>query len=175
MTTVCKLLTGKPAPTLEVQTLTGQPWTLSDQKPQHFTMIVFYRGSHCPLCKAQLGDLEQRLEAFKALGLEVIAISGDTLERSQSSQQDWNLQSLTVGYGLTVEAMRTWGLYISKGAYPNEPDFFNEPAIFFVRPDGTLNTALINSTPFGRPHFEDLLGGIDYILKNNYPIRGTEV
>lgn len=173
-TTTAKLLPGTPAPTLEIQTLDGQLWKLADQSPQAFTLVLFYRGLHCPLCNKQLTELEQSLDPLANLGIGAIAISGDTQERAQQSKQEWNLQNLTLGYGLSLSDMQRWGLYISKGAYPNEPALFSEPAIFLIRPDGTLNTAIISSTPFARPHFDDLIGGIDYILKNNYPIRGTE-
>jgi len=26
--------------------------------------------------------------------------------------------------------------------------------------------------PFARPHFKEILGAIDFVLKNNYPSRG---
>lgn len=173
--TSTKLLTGKQAPALEVQTLKGQQWQLSEQKPQNYSLILFYRGLHCPFCKAQLQDLDQKLNDIAQLGMNAIAISGDSLERATKSQQEWNVQNVTIGYGLSAESMRRWGLYISKGAFENEPPLFNEPAIFLVRPDGNVQLAIINSTPFGRPHLNELLSGIDYILKNNYPVRGTEV
>lgn len=170
-----KLLTGTAAPVLEVLTVEGKSWQLAAQKPENYTMIMFYRGEHCPLCQKQLRELDRKLSQFADLGIEVIAISGDTQERAQKSQEDWHLKNLLLGYGLGVEDMHRWGLYVSKGAYDNEPAQFNEPAIFFVKPDGTLGIAMISSTPFARPHCDDLLSGLDYILKNNYPIRGTEI
>ncbi len=170
-----KLLTGTAVPTLEVSTLDGQTWRLAEQNPQNYTAIVFYRGWHCPFCKAQLIELDRQLEELTNLGVEAIAISGDTEERARQSQQDWHLNNVRLGYGLKVEDMRRWGLYISKGVYADEPARFNEPAIFLVKPDGILVIAIISSIPFARPRFEDLINGLDYILKNNYPIRGTEI
>ena len=172
--TSSKLLTNTPAPILEVPTLDEQLWRLSDRHPQNYTMIVFYRGWHCPICQAQLTELDRYLEQFANLGIEAISISGDTQERVQKSKQNWHLQNIRLGYGLSLEDMRRWGLYISKGAYENEPAYFNEPAIFFVKPDGTIAMAMINSTPFARPPWDDLVSSLNYILANNYPIRGTE-
>ena len=172
--TSTKLLTGTTVPTLEISTLDGQKWRLAEQNPQNYTMVLFYRGLHCPYCKAQLRELDGQLEQFANLGIEAIAISGDTQKRARQSKEDWNLQNVRIGYDLTVEDMRRWGLYISKGAYDNEPAQFNEPAIFFVKPDEILGLAIISTTPFARPHFDDLISGLDYILENNYPIRGTE-
>ncbi|NJK27845.1 MAG: AhpC/TSA family protein [Coleofasciculaceae cyanobacterium SM2_3_26] len=169
-----KPIVGMSAPWLEVSTLAGSTWRLADRKPQNFTAIVFYRGLHCPLCKNQLNELESKLGEFEKLGVEVIAISGDTHERAQKAKDDWGLQNLSIGYGNSMTAMQRWGLYVSRGAYDNEPPFFNEPALFLVRPDGILHYAVINSGPFGRPYIEDMIGGIDYIMTNNYPVRGTE-
>lgn len=172
--TSIKLLTNTFAPTLEVSTLDGQRWQLTEQNPPNYTLVLFYRGWHCPLCEEQLTELDLKLEEFANLGIEAIAISGDTQERAQQSKQDWHLQNVRIGYGLKIEDMRLWGLYISKSAYENEPAYFNEPAIFLVKPDVTIAIAMINSTPFSRPHWNDLINGLDYSLKNNYPIRGTE-
>ncbi len=54
----------QPVPALSVPTVGGGAWTLGDQAPEHFTMIVFYRGYHCPICSRYLGDLDRKLEKF---------------------------------------------------------------------------------------------------------------
>ena len=171
--TSTKLLTGITAPLLEVSTLNGQVWRLTEQKPQNYTMVVFYRGLHCPLCEEQLVELDQKLGQFADLGIKVIAISGDSLERAHQSQHDWDLKNLLVGYDLSEETMRRWGLYLSHGAFDNEPELFSEPAIFLIKPCGKIAFSMISNTPFARPRLDDLIGGLDYILQNNYPIRGN--
>lgn len=170
-----KLLINNPAPVLEVSTLDGRQWRLADQKTQNYTMVLFYRGWHCPFCQRQLTELDRQLERFANLGIEVIAVSSDTQKRALRAKHDWQLQNVLIGYGLSLVDMRRWGLYISKGAYEDEPAIFNEPAVFIVNSSGTLVMAIIGSTPFARPYFDDLIDGLDYIIKNNYPIRGTEV
>jgi hypothetical protein len=37
---------------------------------------------------------------------------------------------------------------------------------------GTLYFGSVQTMPFARPHFADILAAIDYVLKNNYPARG---
>jgi peroxiredoxin len=54
-----KLLTGIQVPELEVKTLDGKLWQLSEQKPQNFTLIIFYRGWFCPICHSYLGVAEK--------------------------------------------------------------------------------------------------------------------
>ncbi len=109
------------------------------------------------------------------MGIEVIAISGDTYERAAASGEKWGLEKLQIGYGISPETMREWGLYISKGELSGEPAIFNEPGLFLVRPDGILFFAGVNNAPYGRPALEELLSGLDYVLNHSYPLRGTEV
>jgi peroxiredoxin len=173
--TAIRLIPGHTAPVLEVETLSETRWNLSEQTPRNFTMIVFYRGFHCPLCAKYLQALESRLEQFNEIGIEVIAISGDTHKRAVSSQEQWKLQKLQIGYGLIYEAMQQWGLYISKGEFAGEPPLFNEPGLFLVKPDGILFFAGVNNAPYGRTELDTLLSGLDYVLNHSYPLRGTEV
>ena len=75
-------------------------------------------------------------------------------------------------YGLEIDAARNWGLYISRAIREGEPQLSIEPAIFLVRPNRTLYAASIQTMPFARPQFSEILGAVDYITKNNYPARG---
>lgn len=165
---------GSRAPKLEVPTLQGNIWSLADQKPQNYTMIVFYRGLHCPICATYLFSLEQRLANLAALGISTIAISGDSKEHATRFFDNAQLQNLTVGYQLNKEDMQRWGLYMSKGHFPQEPELFSEPALFLVSSNGSLSLANIGSHPFSRIDWDFLLSGIEYVIANNYPNRGTE-
>jgi len=161
-----------PVPALEVACVGGQTWDLHEQHPNQFTLIVFYRGLHCPICKGYLNDLQNRLEGFRAKGVEPIAISSDTRERAEQTAKDWGIESLPLGYGLSLETAREWGLYISAGIKPEEPSLFVEPGLFLVRPDTTLYAASIQTMPFARPSFRELAGALDFVIKQDYPPRG---
>jgi peroxiredoxin len=162
----------QPAPELDVATLDGERFRLSERSPDTFTMIVFYRGLHCPICKPYLRELDRKLEEFGSRGFDVIAVSTDTKERAVRSKEEWELGRLPIGYGLEIAKAREWGLFISRGIKEPEPTEFAEPSLFLVRPDGTLYAVAVQSMPFARPHFSDVLAAIDYITKNNYPPRG---
>jgi peroxiredoxin len=136
-------------------------------------MIVFYRGLHCPVCKGYLRQLERMLDDFAAVGVtSVVAVSGDSAERARQSVQEWGLNRLAVGYGQTVESMREWGLFVSKAIKEDEPEEFGEPGLFLIRPDGTVFAEILNSMPFGRSRFEDLVISLKWIAENDYPARG---
>lgn len=161
-----------PVPALEVALTDGSTWKLADQRPEHFTMIVFYRGLHCPVCKIYIRELEGKLNEFAARGVDVIAISSDTHERAQQSRSEWGLTNLPIGYGFPIARARDWGLFVSHAIKDTESDEFFEPGLFLIKPDHTLYASSINSMPFARPHFSDVLNAIDFIVKNDYPARG---
>lgn len=147
------------------------------KRPANFTLLVFYRGLHCPICKTQLRELESKLEEFDKRGVAVVAVSSDSRERAEETKRNWGLSQLRLGYGLGLTSARSWGLFISTGrgmtsAGVEEPARFSEPGLYLVRPDGTLYFGSTQTMPFARPHFSDILGAIDYVLKNNYPARG---
>lgn len=117
------------------------------------------------------------LPDFLERGVATVAISTDDRERAVKAKTEWNLPNLRVGYGLTVEEARAWGLYVSRGLPPKstgiaEPDLFNEPALFLVRPDRKMYWANVSSMPFARPHFSEVLAAIDFVIAKNYPARG---
>jgi peroxiredoxin len=171
------LMPRQPVPALSVDTVAHGRWTLADSKPQNFTLVVVYRGLHCPICRPYLGELNRLAGEFAQRGVEVIAISSDAAERAAHTVEHWKLDALRVGYGLSIEAARAWGLYISASRGKTstgvvEPELFAEPGIFLVRPDGTLYFGTVQTMPFARPHFADILPAIDFVLKHDYPARG---
>lgn len=172
-----KLMPRQPVPPLEVATLGGGRWRLAEQSPEHFTMIVFYRGLHCPICSNYLRDLDRKLADFEAMGLSVIAISSDDEERARQTKESWGLEKVTIGYGLDLGVARAWGLYISTGRGKTsvgieEPPQFSEPGLFLVRPDGTLYASSVSTMPFARPHFGEVLKALEMIIEKDYPARG---
>ena len=132
---------------------------------------------HCPICKTYLNELERKVTDFQERGVAVITISSDTEERARRSQAEWQLQKLTIGYALGIDEARQWGLYISTSrgmtsVGVEEPPLFSEPGLFLVRPDGTLYAASVQTMPFARPHFGELITALDFVLKTDYPARG---
>lgn len=164
-------------PPLRLPLAGGGVFELETLEARGFYLLVFYRGRHCPVCKSQLSALQAQAEAFASRGVTVAAISCDTQERAEAAKTDWNLDTLSIAYGLTLEQARQWGLFItaSRGKTSlgiEEPELFSEPGLFLVRADLTLFFSSIQSMPFVRPRAEDMLAAIDYIQKNDYPPRG---
>jgi peroxiredoxin len=177
MTDLVTLFPRRPVPPLDVGLADGGTFDIAAEKPASFTLIVFYRGLHCPICKTQLRELESKLDEFDKRGVAVVAVSSDSRERAEQTRQAWGLTRLRLGYGLDLASARRWGLFISTGrgmtsTGVEEPARFSEPALYLIRPDGALYFGSVQTMPFARPHFSDILPAIDYVLKNNYPARG---
>src|SRR5258708_9558651 len=105
-----RILPRQPAPELVVPTLSGTTWKLADAKPQRFSMIVFYCGLHCPVCKTYVPELDKLYPEFATRGVEAIVLSTDAEARAPQAQTDWNLSQLTVVHSSSFAAARTSGL-----------------------------------------------------------------
>lgn len=161
-------------PELSIDLINDTKWELKKQSPDKFTMIVFYRGLHCPVCKKYLEELKTKLKDFSGRGVNIIAISMDSEERAKKAGEEWDISSLPIGFELSEDAARDWGLYISHGIKEEEPKVFSEPGLFLIRPDGTLYCSSVQTMPFVRPYLDELLSAIDFIDKKDYPARGGE-
>ena len=159
-------------PELQLDLINDTKWILENQKPEKYTLIVFYRGLHCPVCKKQLQDLASKTEDFKSRGVNVIAVSMDTEKRAKLSAEKWETGDLPIGYGISEDKAREWGLYISHSVKDPEPEVFSEPGMFLVRADGTLYFSSIQTMPFARPELDAVLKAIDFVEKEDYPARG---
>jgi peroxiredoxin len=180
MTDMVPLMPRQSVPELVVDLVGGGAWRLSEQRPRNLSLIVFYRGRHCPQCQKQLTDLNRKMDDFALRGVDAIAISTDWRDRAEDAKAAWGLDRVPVGHGLSIQGARRWGLFISTSRGKtstgfDEPPLFSEPGIFLVRPDGTLYASIVQTMPFVRLHFTELLPAIDSILEKNYPARGEVV
>ena len=173
--TTYKLQAGDRFPTLTVPDANGAVRDLS--KPagdSDWMMVVVYRGRHCPMCTRYLNNLEPLVANLAKIGIDVAAVSGDSAEQLAQHREKLNV-TFPLHHGLSLEQMKSLGLYISDPRSPQETDHpFAEPGLFVVNEHGTLQVVDISNNPFVRPELETLVSGLRWIRdpKNNYPIRG---
>ena len=171
------LMPRQKTPDLSVPTLSGETFDLSREKSERGVVICFYRGLHCPICANYLKELEKLTPAFAERGATTIAISADGPERTQAMAEKINAEHLRFGYDLSLSKAREWGLYISTSRGKTsigieEPALFSEPGLFMVTPEQTLYYGSVQTMPFVRPHFSELVGALDFAIEKNYPARG---
>jgi peroxiredoxin len=171
------LIPRQPVPALEAPVLGGGHFNLAVSPAPTFNLLVFYRGLHCPLCAKYLIELERLHDDFVQRGVVPLAISSDNAERAEAMARKINAAKLRFCHDLPLPTARAWGLTISTSRGKtsigiDEPALFSEPGLFLVKPDGTLYWASTQTMPFARPHFDEILGAIDFVVKNDYPARG---
>jgi len=171
------LMPRQPVPALNVPTLAHGDFKLAEDAATNFTLVVFYRGLHCPICLKYLLELGRLQPEFDKRGVKLVAVSSDGRERAQAMADKLKTPDLRMGYDLALANAREWGLYIStsRGVTSigiEEPALFSEPGVFIVRPDGRLFYGAVQTMPFARPHFDELLAALDFALAKDYPARG---
>ena len=171
------LIPRHPVPALNLPLVSGGRYVMGAAPGEAFDLLVFYRGLHCPICAKYLMELERLSEDFAKRGVQLVAISSDGEERARQMAEKVSGKGVQFAYDLSLRSARQWGLYISEGRGKTsigieEPALFSEPAVFMVRPDGSLYYSAVQTMPFARPQFQDLLGAIDFAIAKDYPARG---
>ncbi|MEO9457435.1 MAG: peroxiredoxin-like family protein [Lentilitoribacter sp.] len=171
------LIPRQKTPSLTLPTLNHGQFDLSSENSERGTIICFYRGLHCPICANYLTELEKRVDDFAERGVATIAVSSDGKERTQEMADKIKADKLRFAYDLDLAKAKEWGLYISTSRGKTsigieEPALFSEPGLFMVTPEQTLYYGSVQTMPFSRPHFSELVGALDFAIANNYPARG---
>lgn len=164
-------------PDLTLPLLGGGTFDLASDDSSRGTVVCFYRGLHCPICATYLGELEKRTPEFAKRGVKTVAVSADGAERTQDMADKIGASALRLAFDLPLQVARDWGLYISTSRGKTsigieEPKLFSEPGLFMVTPQQTLYYGAVQTMPFVRPHFSELLGALDFAIAHDYPARG---
>ncbi|MEM6941232.1 MAG: peroxiredoxin-like family protein [Pseudomonadota bacterium] len=171
------LIPRQKTPDLKLQTLDHGTFDLATETSERGTVICFYRGLHCPICATYLTEFQKRAGDFAERGVGTIAVSSDGQERARKMATKIGAGTLRFGYDLSLTKAREWGLYISTSRGKtsigiNEPDLFSEPGLFMVTPEQTLYYGSVQTMPFVRPHFSELVSALDFAIEKKYPARG---
>ncbi len=171
------LIPRQKTPDLSLPLIGGGQFDLSNPGTERGTVITFYRGLHCPICANYLKELERLTPEFAKRGVGTLALCTDTEERTQAMVDKVGATSLRFAHGLSLEKAREWGLYISASRGKTsigieEPALFAEPGLFLVNADQSLYYMSIQTMPFVRPHFSELLAAVDFSIEKSYPARG---
>lgn len=174
------LIPRQKTPNLTLPTLDHGTFDLATEQSERGTIICFYRGLHCPICANYLKELEKRVGEFAERGVNCIAVSSDGEERTRAMADKIEAKSLRFGYDLPLSVARDWGLYISTSRGTTsigieEPALFSEPGLFMVTSQQTLYYGSVQTMPFVRPHFAELVGALDFAISKDYPARGEYI
>ncbi len=167
----------KKTPDLNLPTLDHGAFDLSADGSERGTVICFYRGLHCPICATYLTEFQKHVADFADRGVKAVAVSSDGEDRARQMAEKIGADTLRIAYDLPLSVARDWGLYISTSRGKTslgieEPALFSEPGLFMVTPEQTLYFGSVQTMPFVRPHFSELVGALDFAIAKDYPARG---
>lgn len=171
------LMPRKSTPPLKLPTVAHGIYDLDTEGAKTFSLVCFYRGLHCPLCANYLKELERLTPEFAGRGVTTVAVSSDGAERAKEMSDKVGAKTLRFAYDLPLALAREWGLYVSTSRGKTsigieEPPMFSEPGLFLIRPDRTLYYMSVQTMPFVRPSFAELLQAVDFAISKDYPARG---
>jgi peroxiredoxin len=140
---------------------------------ENWTLLVVYRGKHCPRCKKYLNILNNMRDQWEEAGFDIAVVSADPKEKAQADQDEFGW-GFDLAYGLREDQMAALGLYVTEPLSPTETDRrFAEPGTYVIRPDGSLVLIAISNGPSARPELAELLDGMIFTKEKSRPPRGT--
>lgn len=171
------LVPRQKTPGLVLPTLDHGQFDLAAENAERGVVLCFYRGLHCPICAKYLTEFQKCVPQFAERGVGAVAISSDSEGRAREMSRKTGAETLRFAYGLPLSKAREWGLFISMSRGKtsigiDEPALFSEPGLFMVTPEKTLYYGSVQTMPFVRPHFSELVSALDFAIANNYPARG---
>lgn len=138
-----------------------------------WTLLVVYRGKHCPRCKTYLNSLNAMRQDWQEAGFDVAVISADPADKAQADQAEYGWE-FELGHDLSRDQMDSLGVYVTQPLSEAETDRpFAEPGVFVIRPDGSLLLIAISNGPSARPDLDELLDGMIFTRTRDRPPRGT--
>lgn len=123
---VAVLADGDKAPDFTLVDLDGNTHRLSDYKGQG--VFLNFWGTWCEPCKKEMPAMERQYQAYKDLGVQVLAINIAQSEFEVNNFIDQYGLSFPVAIDKTKSVMQAYNVY-------------NLPATILVSPDGTVTKA----------------------------------
>lgn len=151
------LAPGDAFPALLLKTVDGQPLEVPATLAGHFGVVLFYRGSWCPYCNAQLRAFQRAQESLAELGIKVLAVSVDD---EATTRELIAKHSLTFPVGHSADAAAVVEV---TGAFVNPEPRYLQSTGFVLAPDGTVVVSVYSSGAIGRLVPEDVIGLVRYL------------
>jgi peroxiredoxin len=151
---------GDQFPQLTVSTTDGHPLAIPGAFAGDFAVVLFYRGSWCPYCNAQLRAFERASQALEDNGIKVVALSVDDKETTAALVAKHKL-TFPVGYGADAEAVAA-----ATGAFVNPDPVYLQSTGFVLDPEGNVVVSVYSSGAIGRLVPDDVVGLVRYLREH---------
>lgn len=154
-----------PFPALTVSLPGGRTLRLPDDLAGHFGVILFYRGSWCPYCNAQLSAFQRSLARLADISAQVAALSVDDETTTQDLIARHGLR-FAVGHSADARAIAA-----ATGAFVNDDPVYLQPTGFVLDPGGRVVVSVYSSGAIGRLVPSDVIGLVGYLREHTEASR----
>lgn len=143
-------------PALNVPVSGGDALRLPDALAGGFGVVLFYRGSWCPYCNAQLRAFQRASGSLAEVGAKVVALSVDDEATTAELIAKHGL-TFPVGHSADARAVSE-----VTGAFVNDNPTYLQSTGFVLDPDGRVVVSVYSSGAIGRLVPDDVVGLIRY-------------
>jgi peroxiredoxin len=151
---------GDTFPDLTLTVPGGETVAVPETFAGQFGVLLFYRGSWCPYCNAQLRAFQRASASLADDGAQVAALSVDDEATTAALIAKHGL-TFPVGYG--ADARKVAEL---TGAFVNPDPVFLQSTGFVLDPQGKVVVSVYSSGAIGRLVPEDVAGLVRYIREH---------
>ena len=151
---------GDTFPPLTINLPGGQALTIPGEVAGEFAVVLFYRGSWCPYCNAQLRAFQRAGDALAEAGVRVVALSVDSEADTVEVIAKHGL-TFPVGYGADAAAVSEL-----TGAFVNPDPVYLQSTGFVLDPAGKVVVSVYSSGAIGRLVPEDVIGLVRYLREH---------
>ena len=151
---------GDSFPALPLTPPGGAALTLPDVFDGEFGVVLFFRGSWCPYCNAQLRAFQRAGDSLAGAGIKVAALSVDD---EPATVELIAKHGLTFPVGHSADARAIAGL---TGAFVNPNPVYLQSTGFVLDPPGRVVVSVYSSGAIGRLVPEDVIGLVRYLREH---------
>jgi peroxiredoxin len=151
---------GDKFPALTVALPGGGSLQLPDALSGHSGVVLFYRGSWCPYCNAQLSAFQRAGERLADVDTQIVTLSVDDEPTTVELVAKHGL-GFPVGHSADAHALAE-----ATGAFVNDDPVYVQSTGFVLDPGGRLVVSVYSSGAIGRLVPEDVIGLIRYLRQH---------
>jgi peroxiredoxin len=151
---------GSTFPALSITQPGGTILALPDAFAGDYGAVLFFRGSWCPYCNAQLRAFQRAADSLAEAGVRVAALSVDD---EPTTVELIAKHGLTFPVGHSANARAVADL---TGAFVNPDPVYLQSTGFVIDPAGKVVVSVYSSGAIGRLVPEDVIGLVRYLRQH---------
>jgi peroxiredoxin len=161
-----QLHNGDDAPEIQLTSVTGQEWKLSDRLGK-MVILHFCRGEFCPTPRGEIAYWDNFAHIFARMNCELAFIVNDGREEYKKYAEFLRLRSpiLVDEDGAIGNAYNVYGVNTPVN---DKLKTYLAPSVYLIDAEGKVSCFWILSGPRGRPSPESLLGILCYAQSNDW-------